>query len=344
MERKRCGAALAALAALACTLLLAACGSDDGGTATAGGGDGGGGDPKVVIGHVSPNLSNPTLTALELGQKRAAEQLGWGVRGLDAGLSPDRQVSHIDTLINLKVQALTTWVLDPGPVEAALGRARAAQMPVVTFNSPSKSANTVIETELSSSCKPFVAEARYIAERTPKASVLVIGPPPVPALKQRVSCFVDAAKAAGLTVVDRQDNMQDSADRSQAITQDLLTKHPDVDAIWGYNDPTAIGAAAAVTGAGKQIWSGDRKGVIVIGNNGDVDAVEAVRRGSLTLTYDENAFEAGAAAIDVLAPVLRDGQPPSSMPARRVIPSNPVDASNVDRWVAPEKRRATIGG
>jgi len=60
----------------------------------------------VVIGHVSPNLSNPTLAALDLGQQKAAEQLGWSVRTVDAGLSPDRQVSSIDTLINLKVEAL----------------------------------------------------------------------------------------------------------------------------------------------------------------------------------------------------------------------------------------------
>jgi ribose transport system substrate-binding protein len=356
MNGKRLHTAVVAIAALACALLLAACGSSDGdststsaatGTATAATGGGattaGDGAEKVVIGHVSPNLSNPTLAALDLGQKRAAEQLGWSVRTVDAGLSPDRQVSSMDTLINLRVGALTTWVLDPGPVEAALGRTRDADIPVVTFNSPSELVNTNIKTELSTSCKPFAYEADYIAERIPGASVLVIGSPPVPALQFRIKCFTDAAKAAGLKVLDRQDNMEDSAARSQAITQDLLVKHPNADAVWAYNDPTAIGAAAAVTSANREVWSGDRKGVIVIGNTGDADAVAAIRAGSLTLTYDENTFEAGAAAVDVLVPVLRDGKPVSSMPAERVIPSDPVDASNVEEWVAPEKRAVQIG-
>ncbi|UGS33835.1 sugar ABC transporter substrate-binding protein [Capillimicrobium parvum] len=358
MNCKRLDVAVATIATLACALLLAACGSSDNestststsaatATATAAADAAAttatSGAEEVVIGHVSPNLSNPTLAALDLGQKRAAQQLGWSVRTVDAGLSPDRQVSSIDTLINLRVGALTTWVLDPGPVDAALGRTRDADIPVVTFNSPSELVNTNIKTELSTSCKPFSYEADYIAERIPGASVLVIGSPPVPALQFRIKCFTDAAKAAGLKVLDREDNMEDSAARSQAITQDLLTKYPDTDAVWAYNDPTAIGAAAAVTSAGRDVWSGDKEGVIVIGNNGDADAIAAIRAGALTLTYDENTFEAGAAAVEVLVPVLRDGKPVSSMPAERAIPSDPVDASNVEEWVAPEERAAQVG-
>ncbi len=340
MHERRFQRGPAALLLAACALGLAACGGDDDASEAAAGDAG---TKQVVIGHVSPALSNPTLVALDRGQQQAAAELGWKVKTADANLSPERQVSAVDTMVNAHVDALTTWVLDPGPMTAALQRAHDAEMPVVTFNSPpSESVDTNVETELSSSCKPFEYEAKYIAERVPSASVLVIGPPPVPALVARVDCFTKAAKAAGLQVLERQDNTQDSADRSQAITQDLLTKHPDVDAIWGYNDPTAIGASAAVVGVGKKVWSGDRKGVIVIGNNGDVNAVEAVRGGTLTLTFDENAYEAGVAAIKALRPVLEDGKPTASMPRKVVIPSDPVDLSNVEEWVAPDQRKPEL--
>ncbi len=328
-----------ALTLAACALGLAACGGEDDAPDAASDG----GEKKVVIGHVSPALSNPTLVALNRGQQQAAAELGWEVKTADANLSPDRQVSGVDTMVNQRVDALTTWVLDPGPMTAALQRTHDAEIPVVTFNSPpSEHVATNIETELSSSCKPFEYQAKFIAERISGASVLVIGPPPVPALLARVDCFTEAAKAAGLKILERQDNTQDSAGRSQAIVQDLLTKHRKVDAVWGYNDPTAIGASAAAVGAGQKIWSGDQQGVIVIGNNGDVNAVEAVRNGSLTLTFDENAFEAGVAAIKALRPVLADGEPVAAMPKTVTIPSDPIDASNVEDWVAPDQRKPEL--
>jgi ribose transport system substrate-binding protein len=198
--------------------------------------------------------------------------------------------------------------------------------------------NTNVKTELSSSCTPFQREAAYIAQRIPRARVLVIGGPPVPALILRVRCFEAAARARGLQILDKQDNTSDVAGPAQRIAADMLTKHPDTQAIWAYNDPTALGAAAAVRGAGKAVWSGSREGIIVVGNNADRDAIAAIRARALTLTYDENTFEAGVAAIRALRPVLAGGRPVRAMPKQLLIKATMYDLSNVGRWVPPNRR------
>lgn len=338
------------LALFAALMLLGACGGDDEENTGGGGGaqtgeqraEGGGSD--IVVGHVNPNLSNPILQALHLGQERAAATLGWEVRELDADLTPDKQVTHIDTLINLDVDGITTWTLDPGAVEAAYKRASDAGIPIVGFNSESEFINTVIRTELATTCSPLEYEAEYIAERIPNAKVLVLGPPPVPALANRVDCFTEAAEATGLEVLERQDNLEDTAQRGQELAQDLLTKHNDVQAIWAYNDPTALGAAAALRAAGKDIWSGEQDGVIVVGNNADSDAIEAIKAGTLTLTYDENTFKVGVEAVKALLPVLRDGEPTSAMPEDVLIEGEAFDVSNIDDWVPPEDQEPEMDG
>lgn len=348
MNRRRRARAVAA-ALMACTLMVAvaACGEDNGNgnTTQTAGEEATSSEPAtdVVVGHVSPNLSNPTLGALELGQERAADALGWSLRTVDAGLSPEKQVNHLDTLMNLEVDAITDWTLDPGSVESSYQRIANADIPLVGFNSPSQYFNTNVETELSSSCDPFAAEAAYIAERIPGAKVLMVGPPPVPALEMRLECFESAAKEEGLNILERQDNLKDTSDSSQAVVQNMLTAHSDAEAIWSYNDPSALGAAAALQTAGEQAWSGDTEGVIVIGNNGDPDAIAAIEDGTMTLTYDENTFQAGVEAIKALEPVLAEGEPVSAMPKDVFVESIPYDAENIEDFVPNDQREVEIG-
>jgi ribose transport system substrate-binding protein len=124
----------------------------------------------------------------------------------------------------------------------------------------------------------------------------------------------------------------------------MFTAHPDLQAIWAYNDPSALGASAVMQASGKQVWSGTTEGVIVIGNNGDPNAIEAIKAGTLTLTYDENTFEAGVAAIEALKPVLAEGKPVSTLPKKLWVKSTMYDADNVDQYVLPSHRKVSGDG
>ena len=80
----------------------------------------------------------------------------------------------------------------------------------------------------------------------------MIGGPPVPSITNYTNCFVKAAKTAGLKIVGKQNNVKDTAATAQPIVQDLRTKHPDVNAIWCYNDPSCLGAGAVVRSSGRR--------------------------------------------------------------------------------------------
>jgi len=294
------------------------------------------------LGESSPIASNPNQQAITYGEQQAAKHFGWTVKTLDANLSPDKQVSDVDTFINLKVRGIITWTLDPGAAGAAYKRALAAGIPIVDFGATQNVSSTVFD-ERGYGCSMGNKAAGYIAKRIPKAKVLVIGGPPVPSITNYTNCFVKAAKAMGLTVLAKQYNVKDTAGTAQPIVQDLLTKYPDTQAIWAYNDPSALGAGAVVKSSGKTVWQeGKSKGVIIMGANGSADGAAGVKQGVITATWDPQPETMGRIAVQVLAMHLVSGKPLSALPKIIVVPMKVWDASNIASYVDPKKRTVVV--
>jgi ribose transport system substrate-binding protein len=292
----------------------------------------------VPLGESSPVASNPNQQAITYGENQAAKKYGLTVKTLDANLSPDKQVSDIDTFINLKVKGIITWTLDPGAAGAAYKRALAAGIPIVDFGSTENVTSSVFDAR-GFGCGQGKKAAAYIAKRVPNGKVIAIGGPPVPAITNYTKCFVNAAKAAGLKIAGLQYNVKDTAATAQPIVQDLLTKHPDVNAIWCYNDPSCLGAGAVVKAAGKKAWvEGKQKGIVITGANGSGDAAAAVKAGLITGTWDPQPSDMGRIAVQILAMHLKQGKALSALPKIVVVPNKIWDASNVSGYVDPKKR------
>jgi ribose transport system substrate-binding protein len=330
---------LASLCVLALAAGVAACGSDDDG-----GGGSGGGDKNVTVGYVSPVGAQPGQQDIAFGMKAAAEGLGWKTKVLDANLSPDAQVSNLDTLLNQQTSGVSTWALDPGSLSGVFSRANSEEVPVVGVNSPVPGVNTDVKWERYECEKGGSADktAQYIAERQAKAKVLIVGSPPVPSLLKGIACFKKQAQAAGLEVVGQVDNVKDTSATAQPLVADMLTKNPDIQAIWAYNDSSALGASAAVVATGKEVWSGDKKGVMIFGGNADKEALEAIKQGRLTMTLDPNNVETGFAMVKAWAVPLEDDKPISDMPKEIIIDSTLYDADNIDEYIPPRERKITL--
>lgn len=297
----------------------------------------------VVIGSAHPILAGqPDQEALLLGQEKGAELYGWTVKPLDAQLSTDKQVADIDTFITEGVQGITSFALDPAAMEPAFERAAAAGIPVVGFNSEAPSVNTVIKQSVFWTCESTEDAAAFIAGIKPNGKVLVMGGAPVPVLNFVVECFEKAAEAAGLTVLDRQDNVKDAPGPAQPIAADLLTRHPDVDAFWTLGDTTAAGVYAALQAAGLGVMTKDQDGVLLVANCcGGTPSADAISAGRLSAVYDTQSVEAGAAAIGALKTVLVDGKSPADMPKEILIPTVRYDFDNIDTYVPYPDRDLT---
>jgi ribose transport system substrate-binding protein len=296
------------------------------------------------IGESSPVLSNPNQQAITHGEDLAAATFGWKVKTLDANLSSDKQVSDVDTLTNLGVKGMITWTLDAGAAGAAYKRAEAKGIPVVDYGSTQNVTSTVYD-ERGYKCSAGLKAAKYIAALVPKGKVLVIGGPPVPSITNYTNCFVAAAKTVGLDVVSKQYNTKDTSATAQPIVADMLTKNPDVNAIWAYNDPSALGAGAAVRSDGKKAWVAGKStsGIVITGANGSSDAAAGIKSGLITATWDPQPNMMGTIAVQILAMHLKSGKPISALPKLIVIPLKLWDEKNIGTFIDPLKRKLDIG-
>jgi ribose transport system substrate-binding protein len=293
--------------------LLAGCGGSDSAGDSTGGGiagaspDTGGRGAKVA--YISPVAAQPGQQEIGLGLRAGARELGWEDSVLDSNLSADRQVANIDTAISQRRDAIASWTLDPGAAAGAYTRAVAAGIPVIGMNSAGEGVTSTVWWEYIT-CRPggpADRTARFIARQAPGTRTIVMGGPPAPSIIAQVRCFTAAARKAGLNVVNHTDNTSDTADGAQRLMGDLLTKHPDVQAVWSYNDQSALGDSAAIAEAGRRVAGAGGDGIVVIGHNGDADAIKAVRDGRLTGTWDPDNVASGMAAIRQMQTALKGG-------------------------------------
>jgi ribose transport system substrate-binding protein len=208
--------------------------------------------------------------------------------------------------------------------------ARAAGIPVVTFGSGSPSAVAVIRQKVDSALCAANAAA-YLAARVRRGRVLVVGGPPIPSLAARTRHFLDAATRAGLQIVAHEDNVGDVEETARPLVERLLDEHPGVDAIWCFNDYTALAAGAALHGRGLSVQSGAQAGVIVSGIGGIPAMIEAIRLGRATFTYDSRPVDVGRAAVDVLEVILVRGDKP---PPELWVDFTRHDLSNLGDYVS----------
>lgn len=294
----------------------------------------------VIIGYADPYGAEQGLRSVGYGAKKAikALHLNWKLKALDDKLSPNQQVSDIDTLVSLHAKGIMSWTLDPGAAEAAYQRAAKAGVYVIGLNSKSKTFVSEIAAHTDTTCIVSRQQAAYIAKLIPHASVIAIGGPPVPSITLTTNCFLKAAKAAGLKVLVTQNDTSGTPQGGQKLASNLLTKYPSAQAVWVFAESTALGAVAALHSAGQTVWSGKHKGVVVVSRDGTTAGAAAIRSGDLTATWDNNQPLLGAAAIEVLKMLIVDKVPPSKVPKIVHIPSKRWDLSDIKQYKSPLTR------
>ena len=121
---------------------------------------------------------------------------------------------------------------------------------------------------------------------------------------------------------------------------DILTKHPDVQAIWNYNDQSALGDAAALQARGDKIATATSDGIILIGHNGDDDAIAAIKDGRLTGTWDPNYLATGFALAKEMEAGLKAGA--DQQVPKLVVKGDFWTSENVGDYQPPAERTYTL--
>jgi ribose transport system substrate-binding protein len=99
-----------------------------------------------------------------------------------------------------------------------------------------------------------------------------------------------------------------------------------------------MGVSAALLAEGKQIATTESpQGVVVTGQNGDKDAIEAVEEGRLSWTWDQDNVATGYALVKAMKAAL-EGKPPKDI----LVEGQFVDSETVGEYKWPDEREYTL--
>lgn len=129
--------------------------------------------------------------------------------------------------------------------------------------------------------------------------IQIMGPSGSDWAKARKIGFEQALKEnPGLEVVGSADGGY-VRDKGLNAAQDLLTRYRDIDAIYGENEDMALGASQAADAAGLKQWNGS-EGVVIVGADGLVSGMDAIKAGKLTASIDVGSVDQGRTFIDTI--------------------------------------------
>lgn len=239
------------------------------------------GEKKGAIGTTLLAFSNPFYK--EIGDNMIAEAAkhGYDVVITDGNFDVIRQNNQIKDFIASGCAAIVIAPADSKAIGSSIREANDAGIPVFTVDignlDPDAEVVCHVATDNFAGGK-MAADAMIMALPGGKGKVGIINHPEVEAVILRTDGFKARLKELGkeqdIQIVADLPGLG-SRDRSFAAAQDMLQAHPDIDGIFCINDPTALGAIAALEGLRKL----DQ--VVLVGFDGQPEGKQAIKEGKI---------------------------------------------------------------
>lgn len=255
------------------------------------------GDVKdIKIGLSISTLNNPFFVSLKDGVVAEAAKQGMEVVVVDAQNDSAKQSNDVDDLIQQGVNALLINPTDSSAISTVVQTANSLGIPVITLDR-SADQGEVASLVASDNVKGGQMAAEYIVEQLGKDSKVIEleGVPGASATRERGKGFHDIADEQ-LNVVAKQAADFDRT-KGLTVTENLLQGNPDAKAIFAHNDEMALGAIEAIQSSGKDI--------MVIGFDGNDDALKSIEAGNLTATVAQQPELIGQLAVGAAKDVLQ---------------------------------------
>jgi ribose transport system substrate-binding protein len=248
----------------------------------------------VTVGLAVANLQADFFNQIKQSVEAEAKAKGVTVITVDAKGDSATQVSQVQDLITRGVKALIYIPAGATAAGVPVKAAKAANIPVICVDRtpPDAPGDTFIATDSVSAAKTLGEYVGKITAGKGKIGILQgqLGTTPE---QDRDKGFNEALKGfPGLEVVAKQPSKAWMQDEGFAIGQDMLQRHPDITVFFGRADALALGAARAV-----KVANVDHK-VIVVGFDGDVAGLKAVRDGTLQATMTQQTQGMGRLALN----------------------------------------------
>jgi ribose transport system substrate-binding protein len=243
-----------------------------------------GDESKGTIGISVLTLGNPFFNVIAEGVKEEAAKHGYDVVVVDGDRDVQKQANQIDDFLTKGVAAIILNPCDRQSIGPAIEKANKAGVPVFTCDLKCVAEGAEVVSHVGSDNLQggrLAGEAMIEALGEQGGEVLIVHFPQANSCQLRVQGFEEVIGKynAGLSVnqivVVAQLDGGGVRDEGYKVTEDTLQAHPDLRGIFAINDPSGLGARAALEKAGKQ----DQ--VSIVAFDGQPEGKQAIKDGKI---------------------------------------------------------------
>lgn len=267
-------------------------------------------------------MNNPFYKVIDNQLSKTIEGNGDNLITYDPCLDVEKQIEQIDSFIEQDVDGIFITPVDSSALEEVLLKAKSKNIPVITIDAPIVHNNLVNTSISSNNYQAGVLCAEHLMDTKDSANILLLKQTDVKSAKDRIDGFVDTIKGHPNFKVLGEAECSGQLEIAMPITQDLLKEHPNTDTIIALNDPSALGAIAAL-----EIEDFDE--VSVYGIDGTPDTKALIGNSQyMTATVAQSPNSIGKVAANCMYSILDN----KKIQKEIEIPVFLIDENNIDKY------------
>lgn len=255
----------------------------------------------VKVGYCTPSLNAPFYVALSDAVKKNVESYGMKFVSVDGQGDITKQITGVEDLISKGVNILILNPLDPKALVPTVNEVAKADIPVFIVDSYIQPDAHYVTSVLADNQGNGELLGNWVVKHLHGAKVnmaLISGAQGNPVGKEKRMGFVRG-------IVDQELTSEGEADLKVAAQgwgnwtisgglkamEDILVAHPDINVLMAENDAMAMGAMKAITESGKG------KDILVVGFDGQKEALEKIMQGTMGATALNSPAELGKLVV-----------------------------------------------
>lgn len=247
---------------------------------------------------------------------------------LDPELDVDKQNEQIYKFIDAKVDGIFINPIDFEQIEPALQAAKRANIPVIIIDAPVSDESLVNCTIVSDNYDAGVQCAKDMMERLDSANIVLLKHTTAKSAKERIEGFLSVIDNNEKYKVINEAECDGQLEIAMPKMQEIIEETPDIDVVMALNDPSALGALAALE-------KNNKNDVMVYGIDGTPEIKALIGRNQMIVgTVAQSPIKMGQIAVENMYNILNGKK---KIEKNIIIPISLINKENLfkydeDRW------------
>lgn len=280
-----------------------------------------------VFGVSYMTMNNPFYKIINNEILKVVEKNNDTLITLDPELDVDKQNEQIYKFIDQKVDGIFINPIDFEQIEPALQAAKRANIPVIIIDAPVSDESLVNCTIVSDNYDAGVQCAKDMMERLDSANIVLLKHTTAKSAKERIEGFLSVIDNNEKYKVINEAECDGQLEIAMPKMQEIIEETPDIDVVMALNDPSALGALAALE-------KNNKSDVMVYGIDGTPEIKALIGRNQMIVgTVAQSPIKMGQIAVENMYNILNGKKVEKNI----IIPISLINKENLfkydeDRW------------